>query len=105
LGVGAAAFATMPLFYRLGWVGGGDVKLAGAVVLWSGPTLVPLVMVLVGLGGFLLALVMLALRPLHRRRGEVSGFLDERRGVPYGIPLALAGAVVVTAPWLSIMWR
>ncbi|MDE0036231.1 MAG: prepilin peptidase [Gammaproteobacteria bacterium] len=34
---GAGAFAGGYVFYRLGWLGGGDGKLLGALALWLGP--------------------------------------------------------------------
>ena len=108
LATGAAGFVVMLSFYGFGWVGGGDVKLAGAVLLWAGPALAPFALGLTGLCGLVLVAAMLALRPSGRESGGgvpaggIVAILDAGRGVPYGVPLALAGGAVVIAPWLSV---
>ncbi|EPY01133.1 peptidase A24A prepilin type IV [Magnetospirillum fulvum MGU-K5] len=107
LAVAAAAFAVMLCLYIFGGIGGGDVKLAAVVFLWAGPDLAVPTLTLVALTGFVLALAMLCLRPLraHADRGgalaSVLVMLDERRGVPYGVALALGGIAAIVSPWLT----
>ncbi|KJS39239.1 MAG: hypothetical protein VR70_08555 [Rhodospirillaceae bacterium BRH_c57] len=90
--VGAACFAK-------GWIGGGDVKLAAAVLLWAGPAMAPLVLVVTGAGGWLFALIGLAVRRLERSRAvpvpRWLGALSVTRGVPYGVGLSIGGILAV----------
>jgi prepilin peptidase CpaA len=97
--------------FRKGLMGGGDVKLLGAIGTWSGWLGSLYVLLAASLLGGLLALVELA-RLDRRGRGEVAAGLAgaaragelkvaspptllRARGIPYGIALALAGAGVI----------
>ncbi|WP_232071573.1 prepilin peptidase [Paraburkholderia pallida] len=96
---GAASLGVAALMFRLGWLGGGDVKLAAAVFLWAGPESSP-VLVVVSLFGVLVALAVLAVAGLQRipALAGLSMRLDwiaPARGVPYGVALALGGIVAV----------
>jgi len=92
-----AAFA----MFALGWIGGGDAKLAAATALWLGfPSLVPYLIYGALLGGALTLLILLARRwplpvPLMGVRW-VGHLHDARTGIPYGI--ALAGAALLVYP-------
>lgn len=90
--VGAACFAR-------GWIGGGDVKLAAAVLLWAGPAMAPVVLVVTGLGGWFFALVGLAVRRLEQSHAvpvpRWLGALSVTRGVPYGVGLSIGGILAV----------
>lgn len=95
--VGGLAFAVTLVFYRLGWMGGGDVKLAVPVFLWAGPGNAVAVLVLVTAAGAVLALLGLAARLVLRRPGAAwagrgLGLISTEHGVPYGVALALGGA-------------
>ncbi|OAJ53206.1 hypothetical protein A6V36_12740 [Paraburkholderia ginsengiterrae] len=99
LAAGAASFAVAALMFRLGWLGGGDVKLAAGVFLWAGPESWP-VLVVVSLCGLLVALAVVAVAGMQRipALAGVSARLDwiaPARGVPYGVALALGGIVAV----------
>ncbi|MBC8746966.1 prepilin peptidase CpaA [Paraburkholderia sp. WC7.3g] len=96
---GAASLAVAALMFRLGWLGGGDAKLAAAVFLWAGPESWP-VLVVVSLCGLLVALAVLAVAGMQRipSLAGVSvrlGWIAPARGVPYGVALALGGIVAV----------
>lgn len=98
LAVGAAAFLVAILLYLAGWMGGGDVKLAVPVFLWAGPHNGLAILVLISLAGGALAvfgaLAHLATRlPLPAWAGRGLGLISTERGVPYGVALALGGAV------------
>ncbi|MGY4729883.1 A24 family peptidase [Burkholderia pyrrocinia] len=93
----ATAAAMLLLFGGLrhaGWIGGGDVKLAAAVFLWAGPTLAFPVLTIVGAGGALCGLAAVA----WQRRATPARAVAAR-GVPYGLALALGGALAVWAPF------
>ncbi|HTH16746.1 MAG TPA: prepilin peptidase [Magnetospirillum sp.] len=101
-GIGVLAFAVTLGFYLLGWLGGGDVKLAAAVFLWAGHRHGIAILVLVALAGTVLGIVGLAANWLARLRmppalGFGLGLISSERGVPYGIALSLGGAVAALA--------
>jgi len=100
--VGGVAFVAAAGMFRAGWMGGGDVKLAGAVFLWAGPTAGWTVFCIVSFAGFIIALVMLALARLtciarQSKCGDSHAF-DLARGVPYGVALCCGGIWAVIAP-------
>jgi prepilin peptidase CpaA len=97
--VSVVSLAAAALIFRLGWLGGGDVKLAAAVFLWAGPEYWP-VLVGVSLCGLLVGFVVLAMACLQRipALASMSGrlrWIEPARGVPYGVALALGGVVAV----------
>jgi prepilin peptidase CpaA len=96
---GAASFVVSAVMFRLGWLGGGDVKLAAAVFLWAGPESWP-VLVVVSLCGLIVSLAMLAVAVMQRipMLARASAWLEwiaPARGVPYGVALASGGIVAV----------
>ncbi len=90
--IGAGCFAA-------GWLGGGDVKLGTVVLLWAGPDLAPLVLMVTGATGVFVALTGLFVQRLEPAFGGALpapvALWSARRGVPYGIGLSAAGALVV----------
>lgn len=78
--VGAAilAFAIAALLFALGAWGGGDAKLAAAMVLWTGFAAAPRFVAVMAVAGGVLALAVLLLQ-------------GRRAKVPYGVAIALAG--------------
>lgn len=94
-------------FFAMGWIGGGDAKLAAATALWFGFDQLSAYLMISGALGGVLTLVLLRMRdyPLPK---VASGWPWAQRlhaattGVPYGIALA-AGALLVL-PETSI-WR
>lgn len=72
------AFALAALLFALGAWGGGDAKLAAAVVLWTGFAAAPRFVAVMAVAGGVLALAVLLLQ-------------GRRAKVPYGIAIALAG--------------
>jgi len=100
---GFIALAVGVGLYALGVVGAGDAKLFAAVALFTGlDHLLPLGLVTSLVGGAI-AVVSLALRP---RRALVmfalGGKGDFGRGIPYGVPIAIAGIVLVWAALLNL---
>ena len=83
----AAALAVGFVFYALGWLGGGDGKLLGALALWLGPH--DLGFALIG-GAVLLAA--LALPALAGRAVEFR-----RRGIPFACAVAPPAVVLLVA--------
>lgn len=99
LAVAGGAFVICALCFMAGWLGGGDVKLATTVLLWAGPLVAPVILVVTGLSGILVALTGLVIQRLEpTTSGTLPGPLavwSARRGVPYGIGLSLGGALAV----------
>lgn len=106
---GVATIALLFIFWQRGGIGGGDVKLAGAVAIWIGPRLLPAYWLAAALaGGVVSAVCLLASRrgvrqeirqnltlaALHKMMPDVPVASAGRVSVPYGVAIA-AGAVFV----------
>jgi len=93
--------------YLMHMLGGGDVKLGTAISLWVGGNMlvVALTLMLIAATGLLVALIGLATRRLDPAScfGPMRNlaFFSCRRGVPYGVALAVGGSAAVLLPmWL-----
>lgn len=96
---GLTLCVTFTLF-ALGFVGGGDAKLAAGTTLWIGfDQLGSYAVVASALGGALtLAILAVRSHPLPAVIGELpfaSRLHDRKTGIPYGIALAAAGLFVL----------
>lgn len=93
LGLGVAVFAAFTLFFALGMMGGGDVKLLGALALWfPWQVLMALLFAMAMIGGIVtLATV------IHHRMTRRSGQPE----VPYGIAISAAALWVVGQRYLN----
>lgn len=83
-------------FFAMGWIGGGDAKLAAAIALWLGFDLALEFVLYSSLLGGALTLAVLGLRnlplmPVMTRFGWLARLYDPTSGVPYGVALAIAG--------------
>ncbi|MFD1253185.1 MULTISPECIES: prepilin peptidase [Devosia] len=92
LAVLAVAFG----LFALGWIGGGDAKLAAATTLWLGFGLALPYLVYTALFGGVLTLLILVLRrvpltPFLARYRWLERLHDSKQGIPYGIAMAVAG--------------
>jgi prepilin peptidase CpaA len=84
------------VMFSLGWIGGGDAKLAAATAAWLGWTAILDYGLAAALFGGLLTLVLLGARkaPLPVAFGRIDWLArlhNAQAGVPYGIALAAAG--------------
>ncbi|HKR16802.1 A24 family peptidase [Rhizorhapis sp.] len=87
LALAAVVFISFALLFALGMMGGGDVKLLGALALWLPlQPMLTLLVVMSVLGGAVTAVTV-----LHHRIGRRMG----RPEIPYGVAIALAGLWVV----------
>ncbi len=110
LAAGLAVLVVCFGMFALGWIGGGDAKLAAVTALWLGfEQLLPYLFI-TALGGGLLTVAILVLRasPLPAvasNWGWAQRLHDVKQGVPYGIALAAAALVVLpdTAIWRAAM--
>jgi prepilin peptidase CpaA len=105
--VALAVFAGMFGLFLLGWIGGGDAKLAVAAVLWLGAGQAPAFVFYSAVFGGLFTLVLLQFRllPLARvwRAPPWIARLHSRgSGVPYGVPMAAAAlAILPHTAWIA----
>lgn len=95
IGCAAIVFALFVALFAFGMMGGGDVKLIGALALWL--PLVPLLrmLVLMSLLGGVLTLGMLLHHKLRRRDPHAA------IEVPYGVAIALGALIVLYEPILN----
>ncbi len=96
LSCAAAVLVAMFALFALGWIGGGDAKLAAASSLWLGWGMMFDYGVTAALYGGALTLAILMARRLVlpawlARQEWIARLHDRKTGVPYGIALAAAG--------------
>lgn len=85
IGIAAAVFALFVLAFWIGQMGGGDVKMIGALALWFAPQpLLAMLMLMAILGG---ALTVAMLIDKWWRRAAATP------EIPYGVAIAAAGIV------------
>ena len=92
VGVAVAVFAVFAAAFAMGWMGGGDVKLIGAIALWLPWQAVLLLLVIMSLAGGALTAAMLVRQRLARREGAVE--------VPYGVAIAFGGLWLIAQRFL-----
>jgi prepilin peptidase CpaA len=104
--VAACVFALTFVFFALGWIGGGDAKLAAVSALWFQPEQALFYFTYASLLGGLLSLAILQLRtrmlPSAFYRVPLFAHLqDPKAGVPYGAAMAPAALIVFPdTPWI-----
>ena len=99
VGAGALVLAVAFIFFAMGWIGGGDAKLAAATALWLGFDLLLPYLLYASLFGGALTLILLQLRywPLPKMLAAQPWALrlhSKDCGIPYGIALAASALVV-----------
>lgn len=93
LGLAATVFALFTAAFAFGWMGGGDVKLLGALALWLPAVATLKLLIVMSLAGGALTLVMLLLHRLRR----VGHALE----IPYGVAISFAGLWVIYERYLN----
>lgn len=109
LAAGAVVLVITFTLFALGWIGGGDAKLAAATGLWCGfGVLLEYALVASMFGGLLTLLILYwrtALLPEFALKVNwIARLHHAKTGIPYGIALAAAGLMVYpnTAIWTRI---
>ena len=103
--IAGAVFIVLFGCFALGWLGGGDVKLVSAIILWAGPTQGANFVVLFALLGGALALVLVMLQrarayyPPIETVPVLSKFSQWARAglCPYALPIGTAALCVAPA--------
>jgi prepilin peptidase CpaA len=93
LSAAVVIFAFFCVAFHFGWMGGGDVKMIGALSLWLPLTaLVGMLLVMSIIGG-MLTLIMVAEHRVRRKTEPLE--------VPYGVAIAIAGLLALREPLLN----
>ncbi|MBB3911542.1 A24 family peptidase [Sphingomonas desiccabilis] len=93
LAVAVAVFGLFVAAFWLGQMGGGDVKLIGALALWLPPQPLLWMLILMSLLGGALTLLMVLDKLLRKKKQ-----LPE---IPYGVAIAMAALLVIREPILN----
>ena len=93
LAVAVAVFGLFVAAFWLGQMGGGDVKLIGALALWLPPQPLLWMLVLMSLLGGALTLLLVADKLLRKKKQ-----LPE---IPYGVAIAMAALLVIREPIIN----
>jgi prepilin peptidase CpaA len=91
--IAAGVFALFAIAFRLGAMGGGDVKLVAALALWLPPGAVLKLLVVMSIAGGLLTLAMVIRHRLAKPGGELE--------IPYGIAIAFGGFWLISERFLN----
>jgi prepilin peptidase CpaA len=85
--------------FAMGWIGGGDAKLAAAIALWFGFDFLLEYLIWASLFGGVLTVLLIQFRifplpPLLARQPWIARLHEKGGGVPYGVALATAALFV-----------
>lgn len=90
LGVALLVFALFCAAFHFGQMGGGDVKLIGALALWLSPAALLTLLAVMSIVGGALTLIMVLDHKFARRSRALE--------VPYGVAIAVAGLLAFREP-------
>ena len=96
----AIALVVTVALYLLKIVGAGDSKLFTAAALFAGLKLLGVLALATALIGGVIAIGIMIVNPRRAVRGlTAKGRAEQGRGIPYGVPIALAALLVMFAPF------
>ena len=93
VGMAVAVFLLFAIAFYLNAMGGGDVKLAGALALWFPPIATVKLVVITSLAGGVLTLIVAVLHRIRKKEG--------RPEVPYGVAIAFGGLWLLAQRFLN----
>jgi prepilin peptidase CpaA len=93
VGIAFGLLAIFAFAFHLGMMGGGDVKMLGAVALWLPPGAVLQLLVIMSLAGGVLTLALLIPHRMRKAAGQPE--------IPYGIAIAFAGMCLIGERFLN----
>ena len=107
---GLVVFVFFVVFWRLGWVGGGDVKFVSAISLFMGLEHVLIFVILMSLISLLMVFILKSLPKLsllYLRLPLPVVILNlitkvEQHTIPYGLPAAIAALIVIPSVIASV---
>lgn len=85
--------------FSAGWMGGGDVKLLAASLFWFDAAGGAQMLIITAIAGGILTMALMGLRIVFGKVGGI-GALRKGGGMPYGIAIAVGGAL--TAWWQTL---
>lgn len=100
--IAGVVFAACAVLFFFRMLGGGDAKLAATIFLWAGLENAFDVLLFVSVIGTFVGLLSIA--TTHMKQDQRNGMLkalsmfSAKRGVPYGVALALGGGLVIVTP-------
>ena len=92
IGVALLVFGAFAVAFGLGMMGGGDVKLIGALALWLPWQGVLSLLVIMSLAGGVLTLAMVARKRLQKSEAQLE--------IPYGVAIAFGGIWLISERFL-----
>ena len=109
IGCALAVLLVGAVFFARGWLGGGDVKLLVAAVLWVGAGATPTLLLMTGVLGGVMALFLLmpfgGQLVASARLMLGQALLEHESGaaapIPYGVAIAGAAVIVILQPLLG----
>ncbi|HYI63761.1 MAG TPA: prepilin peptidase [Allosphingosinicella sp.] len=93
IGVASLVFGLFAIAFAFGAMGGGDVKLIGALALWLPFKAVVVLIFLMSIAGGALTLAMFLRHKLARRTGQLE--------IPYGVAIAFGGLWLISERFLN----
>ena len=93
VGVAVVVFLLFAGAFYMNVMGGGDVKLAGALALWFTPYETLSLIVIMSLAGGVLTLIVVGLHNLRKKTG--------RPEIPYGVAIAVGGMWLLAQRFLN----
>jgi prepilin peptidase CpaA len=93
IGIALAMFAVFAAAFHFGMMGGGDVKMIGALALWFPFQPLLTMLIIMSLAGGAITLLMLIDKWLRRQ--------NARPEIPYGIAIAIAALLTLREPILN----
>lgn len=93
IGVAACVFGLFCIAFYFGWMGGGDVKMIGALALWFPFQGLVWMLIIMSLVGGALTLLLVIERAVKRKTGAIE--------VPYGVAIAIAALISLPEPFLN----
>jgi prepilin peptidase CpaA len=93
LALALLVFGLFAIAFHFGQMGGGDVKLIGALALWLAPLNVMNMLIVMSLAGGALTLAFVIDHRLLRREGPIE--------IPYGVAIAFAGLLALREPLVN----
>lgn len=93
IGIALGVFAVFAAAFHFGMMGGGDVKMIGALALWFPFQPLVTMLIVMSLAGGAITLLMLIDKWLRRQSAQPE--------VPYGIAIAIAALLTIREPILN----
>ena len=93
IGIALGVFALFAAAFHFGMMGGGDVKMIGALALWFPFQPLMTMLIIMSLAGGAITLLMLIDKKLRRQSAQPE--------IPYGIAIAIAALLTLREPILN----